>query len=252
KWLKERKFPDMAETVYYMGCTEPYRLPEYAEKMVKILDTSGIDYTVTHPDEWCCGSIALRTGHTMIAEELAQHNINAIQKAGAQNVVIHCAGCYRTFKVDYPEILGQKLPFTVYHATEFFSDLLTQGKLKFNNLVEKKVAYHDPCHLGRAAEIYEAPRTILKAIPGLELIEFKRNRENALCCGAGGGVKSAFPELAIEIAEDRVKEAKEIGVNTIVTACPFCIRNLRDAVKSLNIEGFEVLDILDLIVMSLD
>jgi heterodisulfide reductase subunit D len=251
KWLSERQFPATAETVYYMGCTEPYRLPEYAQKMVQILDASGVDYTIVHPDEWCCGSVALRTGHIQTAEELALHNIEVIQKTGAKNVVIHCAGCYRTFKIDYPELLGKELPFKVYHATEFFLDLLKQSKLKLITPVEKKVAYHDPCHLGRAAEIYEAPREILKQIPGLELIEFKRNRENALCCGAGGGVKSAFPELATEIAEDRIMEAEDVGVTSIVTACPFCIRNLQDAVKSLGKEEFEVLDILDLIVDSL-
>ncbi|MHA1649108.1 MAG: (Fe-S)-binding protein [Candidatus Helarchaeota archaeon] len=247
KWLSGRQFPEKADILYYMGCTEPYRLPEYAQKMVEILDASGIEYTIAHPDEWCCGSIALRTGHLKIAKELAEHNVEAIQKKGVKNVVIHCAGCYRTFVKDYPEILGKELPFKVYHATEFFLDLVNQGKLKLTKNINKKLSYHDPCHIGRAAEIYEPPRELLKKIPGIELVEMKRNRENAWCCGAGGGVKSAFPELAVEIAQDRIKEAEEIGVNTIVTACPFCVRNLRDSAQSLKKNEFNVIDILDLV-----
>ncbi len=252
KWIADRKFPEKAEIVYYMGCTEPYRLPDYAKKMVTILDASKIDYTIIHPDEWCCGSVALRTGHLQTAKELATHNLDAIQKTGAKNVVIHCAGCYRTFIEDYPEILETELPFKVYHATEFFLDLVNQGKLKLTKSINKKVTYHDPCHLGRAAGIYEPPRELIKKIPGIELIEMKRNRENAWCCGAGGGVKAAFPEFAIEVAQDRIKEAEELGLKTIVTACPFCITNLRDAAKSLGKSEFEIIDILDLITSALD
>ncbi|NVM55568.1 MAG: (Fe-S)-binding protein [Candidatus Helarchaeota archaeon] len=251
KWLEGREFPDKAETAYYMGCTEPYRLPEYAKEMIKILDASGVDYTILHPDEWCCGSIALRTGHLKTAEELAKHNVERIQNAGAKNVVIHCAGCYRTFKIDYPEIVGP-LPFKVYHATEFFLDLVNQGKLKLSKPIDKKVTYHDPCHLGRHSNIYDAPREILQKIPGIEFVEMKRIKENAWCCGAGGGVKSAFSELAVEIAQDRILEAEEQDVKTIVTACPFCINNLREGAKSLNKTEFEVIDILDLIAMAIE
>jgi heterodisulfide reductase subunit D len=248
KWLEGRAFPEKAETLYYMGCTEPYRLPDYARSMVRILDTAGIEYTIAGPDEWCCGSIAFRTGFLETAKELVEHNIAAIQKTGAKNVVIHCAGCYKTFTQDYPAILGSELPFKVYHATEFFLDLVNQGKLTFNTSITKKVTYHDPCHLGRSAKVYDAPRELLKKIPGIEFIEMKRIRENAWCCGAGGGVKSAFPELAIEIAKDRIIEAESLGVKTMVTACPFCVNNLRDGAKALGKTDFEVLDVLDLIV----
>jgi heterodisulfide reductase subunit D len=252
KWLAGRKFPAEAETVYYVGCTEPYRLPDYAQKMVQILDASKINYTIVHPDEWCCGSIAFRTGHLKTAKELAEHNVAAIQRTGAKQVVIHCAGCFRTFKVDYPEILGRELPFKVYHATEYFLELVNQGKLKFTKPINKKVTYHDPCHIGRAAKIYEPPRELLKKVPGIEFIEMKRNRENAWCCGAGGGVKSAFPEMAVEIAQDRILEAEELGVKTIVTACPFCVTNLRDGAKSLGKSDFEVIDILDLVALTIE
>lgn len=251
KWLEGREFPEKAETVYFMGCTEPYRIPEYAQKMVKILDTAGIDYTIMHPNEWCCGSVAFRTGFLETAKELAEHNVAAIQETGAKNVVIHCAGCYKTFVEDYPKILGNELPFKVYHATEFFLDLFNQGKLNFKKSIEKKVTYHDPCHLGRAAKVYDAPRELLKRITGIELIEMKRIRENAWCCGAGGGVKSAFPELAVDIAKDRILEAESVGVKIIVTACPFCVNNLRDGAKALGKTDFEVIDILDLITEAL-
>lgn len=251
KWLSERKFPATANTVYYMGCTEPYRLPELAQKMVQLLDASSIDYTVIHPEEWCCGSVALRTGFLQTAQDLVEHNVQAIEKAGAKNVVIHCAGCYKTFKEDYPKVLGKELPFQVLHATELFIDLVTQNKLRFTKSIEKNVTYHDPCHLGRAAEVYDAPRELIKKIPGVELVEMKRIKQNAWCCGAGGGMKSAFPEMAVEIAKDRILEAEEVGVKTIVTACPFCENNLRDAAKQLGKSDFEVIDILELMVDAL-
>ncbi len=252
KWLSERKFPEKAETVYYMGCTEPYRLPELAKKMVQILDASGVDYTVIHPDEWCCGSVAIRTGFLKIAKELAEHNVAAIEKTGAKNVVIHCAGCYKTFKEDYPEILGKELPFKVYHGTEFFLDLVNQGKLNLTKPVEMKVTYHDPCHLGRATEIYDPPRELIKKIPGIEFVEMKRNRENAWCCGAGGGVKAAFPEMAEKIAQGRILEAEELELKTIVTVCPFCETNLEAGANALEKSEIKILDILDLLTMAID
>ncbi|MHA1266282.1 MAG: (Fe-S)-binding protein [Candidatus Helarchaeota archaeon] len=251
KWIGNREYPKTAEIVYYMGCTEPYRVPNLAKEMVQILDAADANYTIIHPEEWCCGSVALRTGFVDTAKELAEHNVAAIQKAGAKTVVIHCAGCYKTFKEDYPEILGKDLPFQVVHATELFLDLINQGKLNFKNTIEKKVTYHDPCHLGRATNVYDAPRELLKKIPGIELVEMKRIKENAWCCGAGGGVKSAFPELAVEIGQDRILEAEEVGVTSIVSACPFCDNNLRDAVNALGKNEFEIIDILDLLVSAI-
>jgi heterodisulfide reductase subunit D len=245
KWLPSgKKVPQKADLVWFMGCTEPYRQPELMNAFLKILEAADVNFAIIHPEEWCCGSIFFRTGVWDLAQELARHNVEAIKNSGAKRVVIHCAGCYRTFSKDYVELFG-KLPFEVVNAVELIRDWMKKGKLKLKRF-DAKVTYHDPCHLGRHMGIYDAPREILKMIPGVELVEMKRIRDASWCCGAGGGVKSGFPELAVDIAKDRVKEAEETGADYIVTVCPFCVKNLQDAAEALN-SKIKVVDLVELV-----
>ena len=249
KWIPEGKtIPQKADMVWFMGCTEPYREPELAQAFLKILEAANVDFAIIHPEEWCCGSIFFRTGVWNLAEELAKHNIEALKASGAKKVVIHCAGCYRTIAKDYPEHFGE-LPFQVVNAVELIRDLMKEGKLKPSE-ANVKVTYHDPCHLGRHMGIYDTPREILEMMPGVELVEMRRIRDAAWCCGAGGGVKSGFPDLAVEIAKDRIKEAEETEAELVVTACPFCVRNLRDASEALN-SKLKVIDIVELLAENL-
>ncbi|MFX0134530.1 MAG: (Fe-S)-binding protein [Candidatus Hodarchaeota archaeon] len=253
KWIPtDKEFPKEADYVLFMGCTEPYRIPEILQNVIKILDTASVNYTIIGVDEWCCGSVALRTGYISLVNKLAKHNLDAIKRTKAKHIITHCAGCYRTFKLDYPEILPD-FNFEILHVTELIQKLLENGQLELKNEISKKVTYHDPCHLGRHTQIYDAPRYILNQIPGLEFIELKRIKENSWCCGAGGGVKSGNPELAINIAKTRIEEALEFGAEILVTVCPFCLRNLKDGVKELKSDkSIEVLDLLELIVTSLE
>lgn len=251
-WVPAGKtFLEKAEYVLFMGCTEPYRIPEILQNVIKILDAAKIDYTILGKEEWCCGSIALRTGDRILAEKLAKHNCKVIKRTEATRIITHCAGCYRTLKLDYPELLPE-FNFEVLHVTELIRELLEKKQLILNNEVSRKVTYHDPCHLGRHTGVYDAPRYILKHIPGIELIEMQRIKESSWCCGAGGGVKSGFPDLSVQIAKTRLQEAIDVGADTITTACPFCLRNLQDAAKNLSEQqSIEVLDILNLILFSL-
>ncbi|MHA1784968.1 MAG: (Fe-S)-binding protein [Candidatus Helarchaeota archaeon] len=250
-WIpKDKQVSKSGEINIFMGCTEPYREPEILQDLLVILDAANVKYGIMHPDEWCCGSIAFRTGDFKLAEKLAQHNVDAFKNAGVKKIITHCSGCFRTLKKDYSEVI-EGFDLEVLHVTEFLKEILENGKLKLTKELPIKIAYHDPCHLGRHMGLYDEPRYILNQILGLELIEFSRTRENAWCCGAGGGVKSGFPELAVDIAKERIREAKELGLNKIVTACPFCIKNLRDAVDALGEQEFQVLDILELVKKSL-
>jgi len=151
-------------------------------------------------------------------------------------------------KNEYPKVVRRN--FEVVHVVEYLDQLVSEGKLKPEKKVEMKVTYHDPCHLGRYSELYDAPRRILEAIPGIELIEMPRNREKAWCCGAGAGVKTAFPDFAAWTGEQRVEEAKETGAQALVTACPFCEGNLTEVVQATE-AGMDVYDITDLLLMSL-
>ncbi|MDI6810076.1 MAG: heterodisulfide reductase-related iron-sulfur binding cluster [archaeon] len=221
-----------ADVLYFIGCTARYRVPEIADAMLQIFDNLGIKYQVMD-EEWCCGSVLLRTGQIEAAKELMEHNIEAIKRSGANTVVFTCPGCLNTIEKDYPD-MGVEL----VHSTQFLTRL---GNMKVKRL-DMKVAYHDPCHLGRDLGIYDAPRTVLKEVADVK--EMKREREQAWCCGSGGGVKSAFDEFALWSAVERIKEAKEAGAEALVSACPFCKRGLREAGEK---EGMKVYDVVELV-----
>ncbi len=236
----DRDWPEQAEVVYFVGCTSAYREKEIAQTTVELLDKIGVDYTVLQ-DERCCGSVLLRLGHTEHFDELTRHNIEAIERTGAKTVVTACAGCYRTWKIDMPRE-GHKYKFEVLHITEYLDRLVQEGRVAFESPEPIVVTYHDPCHLGRHAEVYEAPRRVLQAVRSLELVEMRTNRRYAHCCGSGGGVKSTYGQLANQVAANRLEEAEETGATTLVTACPFCHRGLTDGAKYAGKE----IDIVDL------
>ena len=255
-WASE--FPnlkDKGDFVFFAGCTIPLRQLDTLKNLMKILEASGKEIAISK-DEWCCGSIGLRIGEEKPIEELIKHNVEEYKSMGAKTLFTACAGCYRTIKKDYPEILGEALPFEVKHITEILVDLINNNQIPFKTgEVEKlKVTYHDPCHLGRHTNLYDVPREVVSKIPGVELIEMKRNRKNAWCCGAGAGVKSQFPELAKDIAKERLREAAETGAQMLTTSCPFCIGNLNDAYEEMEPEIKEkirIIDVIDLIALKI-
>jgi heterodisulfide reductase subunit D len=254
EWISE--FPNIkekSELIFFGGCTMPLRQENTLKNMMKILQVANIEFAMTK-DEWCCGSIGLRIGEKV--EEIIRHNIDLMEKMGAKTVFTACAGCYRTLKKDYPELLGEELPFEVKHITEVLIELFNNNQIPFKEEEGEKlkVTYHDPCHLGRHMDLYEIPREVIAKIPGIELIEMKRNRSHAWCCGAGGGVKSQFPKLALEISKERLKEAIEAGATLLTTSCPFCMNNLNDAYNEMEpeIKGkIKTIDIIDLIASKL-
>nr|MDO8083964.1 heterodisulfide reductase-related iron-sulfur binding cluster [Candidatus Sigynarchaeum springense] len=221
---------DKAEVVYFMGCTAAFREKDLVKHTISVLEKLGADFAILK-DEICCGSPLITTGQVDAARSLAEKNIAAVTNAGAKVVVTSCAGCFRTWATQYEKKFGFKLPFKVQHLTEYIKDNIK--KLAFKPSKPRiKVTYHDPCHLGRHGGVYEAPRDVLKRLPGVDLVEMPRNRKNAWCCGAGAGVKSAIKDLALETAKKRITESEQTGATVIVTTCPFCERNLNDAIKA--------------------
>jgi len=260
---KDRK----ADLIYFVGCTAAYRQSDIAGSTAGLLEKLGLDFSVMR-NEVCCGSPALRIGQVSVVKQLLEKNIEALEHAGAKKVLFSCAGCFRTFKVDYPKYVGE-LPFEVVHAVEFFADLLDKKALTPSKPFSQRVTWHDPCHLGRhitahvkgrasiessevkkfRQEWFEKPRRILRSIPGIELVEMYRNREDAWCCGAGGGVRSAYPDLASETAQERIREAEAAGASSLITACPFCLTNLSDAARAMSSQT-RVLDLFQLLVQA--
>ncbi|MEM2901776.1 MAG: heterodisulfide reductase-related iron-sulfur binding cluster [Candidatus Bathyarchaeia archaeon] len=247
-WIpSQMKLPKKADVVYFVGCTSALRLPELATSTVKLLQTAKVDFTVL-PEEVCCGSVMFRTGFREVAVELAEKVVQMIEDTGASTVVFSCPGCFRTFSSDYPEVLGRPLRFELKHVSQL---LLEMDGLKFVKPLNVRVTYHDPCHLGRHLGVYGAPRDLINQIPGLELVEMERVKAGAFCCGAGGGVRGAFPDISLSIAGERVREAAATGAEILTSACPFCKRNLEDA--SLAAGGtLKVQDIVELALTSIE
>ncbi|HAX97763.1 MAG TPA: hypothetical protein DCY12_02405 [Candidatus Atribacteria bacterium] len=217
----------------FLGCTASYdlNLKEVAINTVNILEALDIDYGVLGADEKCCGSVLLRMGDPE-HERLFKQNIEMFNDLGIETLITSCAGCFKTIKQDYPKV--GKLNFEVLHTVEFLTRLLDTGKLVFKNPVNKKITYHDPCHLGRATHVFDAPRRIMGAIDGLEFIEMPRNRQYSRCCGAGGGLKSGYPDIQNRMAVRRVQEAEETGANYLVSCCPFCFQGLQVGINAIN------------------
>jgi len=240
---KKYELPDKAEWVYFIGCTSNYRQQSLRDSTLRFLKKVGIDFTLV--DEHCCTSPMIRTGQLSIIDDYMNYNIAKIKNAGASKVITSCAGCYKTLSKDIKRF-GKDLDFEVFHSLELVKQLLDKKKIKFKSEYNKIVTYHDPCHLGRHMGIYELPREIYKQIPGLNLVEMKRNRNLAWCCGAGGGVKIAYPDWAVEISKERLEEAVDTGASIISSTCPFCKTNLSDANIKYNFD-LEVLDLMEII-----
>lgn len=276
EWLLDSVKPARkADVLYFVGCSASYTHPEIAQATARIMDASGTPFMLL-PDEWCCGNVLYSVGMVDEARELAQRNIEAVRQSGASTLLLTCAEGYRMWKVDYPKMLDiptADLGFQVVHLVEYVDELIKKGALKLTNRVDWRVTYHDSCSLSRLSEpwapwtgerglwgavkpplerrrgsngVYQAPRDVLSSIPGVELVEMPRMRENAFCCGAGRGTREAFPDFASWAAEQRLSEVREVGAEAIVSACPWCKDNFAKAVSN-NGGSLKVLDFSELV-----
>ncbi|HEA79535.1 MAG TPA: (Fe-S)-binding protein, partial [Maribacter sp.] len=230
-----------SEILYFVGCTSGLTpdIEKVAIATAKIFNKLGVDFSVFGEHEVCCGSVGMRTGDRNSFGKVAEKNAELFKGKGIKRIVTSCAGCYRTFKKDY----GNRLEdIEILHTVEFLQEIIKIKDIKLKNL-DIKTTYHDPCHLGRHMNVYEAPRDLLNMISNLT--EMKTNRVGAMCCGAGGGVKKGFPELSMEIAKNRVKEAEDTGAEYLVSTCPFCWRNLNDAIVSTG-SNLKMVDLVEL------
>ena len=237
---------EKCDVLYFVGCTAAYdpNIKEMAIDTARVLAKAGLDFGTLGNEEGCCGSTLLRTGLLESARKLAEKNIALFEKVAPSVIVTSCAGCYKTIRQDYPKV--GKVSARVVHITEFVGELLRTGKLGLSGKVEGLATFHDPCHLGRHNGLYEQPREILRAIPGLRLVEMERNREEARCCGAGGGVKTAFPELAQKISALRVEDAERTGADFLVTSCPFCYQSLKSTIEAKQ-SKIKMMDLMEMV-----
>jgi len=248
---------DTAEVAFHAGCATCYdeALWPVARGALAILKQAGIDVGIMGQDETCCGGKAFDMGYRGEFLKYAENNMDAWKNARVKTVVTACADGYYTMKRLYPEVGSS---FEVMHIVEFIDRLIQEGKLKFTREVPLTVTYHDPCHLGRrdtdriyvpgqpTTGVYQPPRDILKSIPGVNFVEMFRIKEYAWCCGAGGGVREAYPELSLWTAGERIQEATAVDAQALVTACSWCQKNFLDAIKETG-HKMKVYDIVELV-----
>lgn len=249
RWSARLGVRQRADVLYFAGCYGSYRQPKTSKAVVKLLRAAGQEVATLGDEEWCCGQPAGWAGNWALEEEMARHNVAGIKASGAKRVVVSCAECYRAFKTDYPQILGA-LPFETVHVVEVYDELIRAGKLRLKEDVKQAVTYHDPCylirqHAGRHEDVYEQPRSVIQAVPGIRFKEMEFNRRFAYCCGGGGGVTSeVYPKESAWFARKRITQAAEAG-DVVVTACPRCHEQLahgaRDAGVSVGVRDISEL-----------
>jgi Fe-S oxidoreductase len=257
-WAKDLEIRNAGQekvaVAYHAGCLLSFdpELGEVPRSAIALLTAAGVDVGVMGADESCCGGRACEIGYRGEFTKYAEHFVETFNSLGVSRVVTSCSDGYSTFKNLYPKT-GMEMKFETLHIVEYLDELLQKGRLKFKTGVPLKVTYHDPCHLGRhlgEKGVYDAPRHVLAAMPGVELVEMERNRENAWCCGAGAGVSQADRDLALWTAGERLKEARATGADALVTACPWCERNLKDAAVEYG-EDIPVYDLAEIARMAL-
>ncbi len=218
-WLPEDFPTNESDTLLYLGCLPSYLVKNVAISTYTVLKKLGVDFMILR-DEGCCGIYIYESGRKEIAREYFQKNVDRFTALGIKKIIVPCAGCLKCFKYLYPDMLGE-VPFTVHHAIETIYDALQENPDVLKK-IERTVTYQDPCRASRGEGLIEEPREILRMC-GASIREMEKNKEDAVCCGAGGGVRSIYPKLSLKIANDLLQTA---DAESVVTACPFCAFNL--------------------------
>lgn len=238
------------EILFWVGCAGSYddRYKRVTKAFVKILNAVGVKFAVLGTEESCTGDPARRAGNEFLFQMQAMSNIQVLNGYGVKKIVTACPHCFNTIKNEYPELGGN---YEVIHHSTFLQQLIDDGKIKLEGggaFKGKKITYHDSCFLGRANNIYEAPRAVLEALDA-DLVEMKRCRTTGLCCGAGGAQMFKDAEKGKkEINVERTEEALATGATTIAVACPFCMTMMSDGVKNKEREAdVKVKDLAELI-----
>lgn len=245
-WAKDagvKPFSEEMDLLYFVGCYFSFdpRLKKVARDTAAILNQAGIDFGILGSGESCCGESIRKIGSEKVFKDLAKANIKTFVDHGVKKILVSSPHCYHTFVNEYPEFM---VNFEVVHSSQFLLELLDQGTLTPGNPFPKKVAYHDPCYLGRHNQIYAQPREVLRGVPELELLELPETRRDSLCCGGGGGRIWMDTPQRERFSDIRLQQAREVGAEVLATACPYCITNFEES--RLNLEYEDVLEIKDI------
>lgn len=255
-WAKELGVKTLAEDpnveyLFYVGCSGSFddRGKKISVALAKILQEAGVSFGILGTEEGCCGDSAMRAGNEYLFQTLAQANIEVMKGYGVKKIIAICPHGYNTLKKDYPNFGGN---YEVYHHTEIIAKLIADGKIKLTQKLPGTFVYHDSCFLGRYNNVYEQPRQILKAIPGLKLVEMERSLDKSFCCGAGGARMWMEEDIGERINNARTKQAIAVKADTIAVGCPFCLTMMSDGIKDNQMtETMAAWDVAELVVKAM-
>ena len=249
-WAKEMSVPSYSEEMeilYFPGCYPSYdpRIKKVARATAAILQAAEVEFGILGPKENCCGESIRKAGDEELFKRLARENIKSFIDNGVRKILVSSPHCYHTFKNEYPDF---RVNFEIIHISQYLRQLIREGRLSFSKEYAKKITYHDPCYLGRHNGIFDEPREVLRAVPGLELVELTESRKNSLCCGGGGGRIWMETPKGERFSDIRLEQAMAMEAQVLVTSCPYCITNFEDSRLNMGFEdSMEVKDITEVL-----
>ena len=235
------------EYLFFVGSMGSYdrRSQKIAQAMAKVMNKAGISFAILGNEEKNSGDTPRRLGNEFLFQELVSQNIELFQKYGVKKIVTIDPHAYNTLKNEYPEFGLENVE--VYHHTELLAKWIKEGRIKPTREVNETITYHDSCYLGRYNGMFDPPREILNAIPGVKVVEMKRNREDSMCCGAGGGLMWMEEKVGKRINVARTEQALAVSPTVISTACPYCLTMITDGTKEkeVNVKTLDVVEIVE-------
>jgi len=248
KNLPEENFEkEKAEVLFFVGCVASFfpMVQKIPANMATIMKKAGIDFTILGGDEWCCGFPLIGAGMPEKLEQMKEHNLKKVADVGAKKVVFTCPSCFHTWKHQY----GANVELV--HASQFINQLIKAGRIKLKKEIKVRTTYHDPCDLGRNTGVYEDPREIIKAVPGIDFVELPTNRKFSVCCGGGGNVEMTDADLSAQVAQMKLDAIRSVGAEMVVTACQQCVRTMATRAKRTKTE-LAVKDLTELVVEAME
>ena len=248
KNLPEENFEkERAEVLFFVGCVASFfpMVQKIPANMATIMKKAGVDFTILGGDEWCCGFPLIGAGMPEKLEQMKKHNLKKVAEVGAKKVVFTCPSCFHTWKHQYDAKVE------LVHASQFINQLMKAGRIKLKKEIKIRTTYHDPCDLGRNTGVYEEPREIIKAVPGIDFVELPTNRKFSVCCGGGGNVEMTDADLSAQVAQMKLDAIRSVGAEMVVSACQQCVRTMATRAKRTKTD-LAVKDLTELVVETME